>query len=936
MASVKRDQILQEADKLAARGKFDAAIREYKRALEQLPNDTNTLNRLGDLLVRVNRIAEAIDVYQRIADHFGSDGFFLKAIAIYKKVNRLDPQRTEVYEKLADLYFKQGLVVEGRQQLLTLADWFLRSRDVTEAIRVYRRLGELEPANVQARAKLVDLLVQKGDVAGVVVEIDALGHNLLNRGMLDEAVKLYHRALELKPAETEFVAPCLDALVKGGRIPQAVEMANRALGLTKSGTEIRRAAARAYSEAGDLARARRVLEELLPSVGERTDVIQLYGDVLLRAGDAETAKESVLPAADRLAHAGDTARAAALLRRLLRATPGDVDVLERAAKVFDRREDPDMVLSVETALAEAYLRAERRHDALELYRALSQTHPENPVFGQRFAELGGRPAVQAAPPPESVPLVPSPPPPVIEVSQTQAPEPEVEFVDVEMFSEPGAAPDTPGVELPQPLGPAAAYRAASPPAPQSAEPATVPAGAPATTAEELFTEAVVFAKYGLTDKAVSHLQRLLVLDPGHAQGLELLQSLGGSAPEEVAAAPAPAPVQEAAQPAPSTVDEFAAFSVEMPQEPVPASRSGVGRVRLEDLEAILGLGEQAEPLSEPAPVAAETGGHIHFSLPDAATVGTPDATSPLEWGSAGHAIEGVPVAPVPAAMTARAAPRTGEASAEASAEVPPPREEALEEAVELLEVPEVMAGPSEDRLREVDFLIAQGLLDEAAAELAKAREGFENHPEVTARQALLKARGWDEAAPAAVAESSAAELFSEEEQFFDLAAELEKELAEDEMVAEARGAEPTGEVSIEELFREFQRGVAEQVHEEDYDTHFNLGLAYREMGLLDEAIGEFQMATKSPALFVEGASMIGACYVDKGLPEQAADWYTRALGAPDLAPEAGIGLKYELGRAHELNGNTTAALACFAEVLALNPGFRDVVDRVAKLQLQTN
>ena len=159
MASVKRDQILQEAEKLAARGKLDAAVKEYRRALEQLPNDTSTLNRLGDLLVRLERTAEAIEVFQRVSEHFASDGFFLEAIAIYKRVNRLDPQRTEVYERLADLYFKQGLVVEGRQQLLTLAEWFLRSKNPGDAIGL-RRLAELEPSNFQARAKLIDLLVQ--------------------------------------------------------------------------------------------------------------------------------------------------------------------------------------------------------------------------------------------------------------------------------------------------------------------------------------------------------------------------------------------------------------------------------------------------------------------------------------------------------------------------------------------------------------------------------------------------------------------------------------------------------------------------------------------------------------------------------------------------------------------------------------------------------
>jgi pilus assembly protein FimV len=253
--------------------------------------------------------------------------------------------------------------------------------------------------------------------------------------------------------------------------------------------------------------------------------------------------------------------------------------------------------------------------------------------------------------------------------------------------------------------------------------------------------------------------------------------------------------------------------------------------------------------------------------------------------------------------------------------------------VELLEVSGMLGGPADDVLREIDFFIEQGLLDEAARQLGKLREQFPDHGEVKSRQALLKARGWEEGALPKAAEDSAAELFSEEEQFFDLAAELEKELAEDELVAEARGAEQSGEVSIEELFKEFQRGVAEQIHEEDYDTHFNLGLAYREMGLLDEAIGEFQLAAKSGPLFIEAASMIGASYLDKGLPEQAAEWFSRALTAPDIPAEAELGLKYELGRAQEAAGNLSGALSNFAEVLALNPGFRDVVERVSRLQI---
>jgi tetratricopeptide (TPR) repeat protein len=897
MSTAKRELIIQEADKLAARGKLDAAIKEYKRAVDLAPHDTNALNRLGDLLVRVSRVPEAIDVYQRIADHFGEDGFFLKAIAIYKKVNRLDPRRTETYERLANLYFKQGLVVEGRQQLLTLADWFLRSKQPDEAMRVYRRLVELEPNNFQARAKLVDLSVQQGNVAVAGQEIDALGRTLLSRNMLEEAVKLYHRALDLNPEHGDFVAPCVDALVAAGRQAQAAELARKAIAATKAGLELKYSASRAFFNGGDVEAARRLLEELLPQSGGRTDVAQLYTEVLSASGEAVEAKGVMLRTIDRLVEANDLDRAATLVERLLKSDPRDAEVLERALKVFDQQNDPDMMVNIETALADVHFRAARKEEATDIYLRLVQKVPTNPLFAQRLKELGVR--------------VPAPqPPPSPTPAATTEPEEALDLVEIDLShaeTGPAAAPP-PGV-------------------PVTAEPTLVP-----SNTEELFTEAQVFAKYGLTDKAIAHLERLLALDPRHEQARELLVSLGGGAAKgevelgrAVASPTAPppsAPPSLTAREADGAREALTAFaetgtpapaSARRPSPdlslPVPgislgevagrASRSGVGA----PLPSFDGLGA-------PEPPAARTGDVRR----------TPTGAVRLEKLEAMLGLHGSPAA------AAETPPRAEKPGRE------PETVEVVDEAAELVEVPGVLAGPGVDQLGELDFLIQQGLLDDAAKLLERLREMFPDHSDVTSRQALLKARGWDEERREPAAATSAVELFKEEEQFFDLAAELEKELAEEEMVAEATGAGKSSDVSIEQLFKEFQRGVAEQVQEEDYDTHFNLGLAYREMGLLDEAIGEFQLSAKSPDYLVESASMIGACFVEKGLPEQGAEWYGRALGAPGLPIEMELGLRYELGTAQEAAGNTEAALASFSEVLAINPAFRDIMDRVSKLR----
>src|SRR5512134_2475255 len=146
--ALQRDKVTANAEKLVARGKIDQAIKEYERLLDESPNDVNTLNRIGDLWVRINRNDEAVKVFRKIADHYSRDGFFLKAIAIYKKINKLDPAKLDIYAKLAELYAKQGLAMEAKSQYTVLADYFLKHGDLPGAIEIYHKIGELDPHSV--------------------------------------------------------------------------------------------------------------------------------------------------------------------------------------------------------------------------------------------------------------------------------------------------------------------------------------------------------------------------------------------------------------------------------------------------------------------------------------------------------------------------------------------------------------------------------------------------------------------------------------------------------------------------------------------------------------------------------------------------------------------------------------------------------------------
>jgi tetratricopeptide (TPR) repeat protein len=132
-----------------------------------------------------------------------------------------------------------------------------------------------------------------------------------------------------------------------------------------------------------------------------------------------------------------------------------------------------------------------------------------------------------------------------------------------------------------------------------------------------------------------------------------------------------------------------------------------------------------------------------------------------------------------------------------------------------------------------------------------------------------------------------------------------------------------GDPSLADIFREFQKGVDKQLGKEDYETRYNLGIAYKEMGLVDEAIAEFQLAAKDETRLLECASMLGICFVEKGMPKLAVKWFEKGLSAPGRTEEEYKGLRYDLADALEQAGELDEALALFTEVYGQDAKFRD-------------
>lgn len=166
--------------------------------------------------------------------------------------------------------------------------------------------------------------------------------------------------------------------------------------------------------------------------------------------------------------------------------------------------------------------------------------------------------------------------------------------------------------------------------------------------------------------------------------------------------------------------------------------------------------------------------------------------------------------------------------------------------------------------------------------------------------------------------------------------ETEPALSEAELGDVQEIKEPALEDDVLEIFEEFKKGLEKEIEAEDTETIYNLGIAYKEMGLIDDAINSFQSAKKDPKYFVQSSSLLGSCFIQKGLYSLAINAFSSALMKTEPQEEASWGLKYELAEAYEKNKSAKEALQLYTEVYGWNAKFREVSEKISQLKKSVN
>jgi tetratricopeptide (TPR) repeat protein len=825
------------------------------------------------------------------AQKFTAKGQFEKAIAEYRKLVKEDANDIRTWLKMGDLYTRMGARKEATDTYIRVAEHYKKSGFHLKAVAVYKQVIKLDPALGEVYELLAEAYLSLGLTSEALIQLEQLADMFQRAGNSERMLAALQRMADLDVQNISTRLRIAEQHSKDGRAAEAV---------------------RHFAAACDLLRQQGRIDDFL-KVAERL----LYHD----ASQIEIARET----ASIYLEKNQPKRALAKLQLCFAKEPRNVDTLDLLAQAFCALGQPDKAVSVYNEIAAILGEQRREDDRRRVYQRILELDPKN---ASALTALG--PA-------------------------SEAPAPAAR-ADTAHRASPSSAP-------------AAAPLAST--SPEIAEEITEETLA--AKAAKLLGEAEVLIKYGLVDRAREHFRKIfefdyynldarerlkdLLLDAGDREGAieqlfvladgfieeqpegavyflhqilgidpfsrkarELLQRIGGVMPAGLPALPedgadvielGPSLEAGGADLGGATLaPEIAAPAVDEVVEEPAAELDDItdveepGDLELDELPAVddeLFADEEEVPVEAPTAAPKKA-----LSLPAPRVAPAPSLPAPR-------------IAPLPSVPEPKPAPKPAAPPRPAPEPVrpaPEPVRPAPEPVRPAAPAPAEVEDISEE-LEEIDFFISQGLNDEALPILEALAERLPDDPRIAERIARLR--------PPDLAPGGITEPAPPIAKAFDLGA-----LSGDLDLSDVTQDDISNE--IDAVFSQFKAGVEKQVSKSDYATHYDLGVAYREMGLTEDAIAEFRIAAGDHKRATAADTMIGACQTALGRFDEALATLQRALDRPGLTEGERLAVRYEIAKAYEAQGRKDDALAVYNEILLQDPGFADVVDRIDAIE----
>lgn len=221
MASQK-EKYLSSAQKWIQKGLWDRAIKDYEQIVAMDPKDVRHRQKLAELLARCNRNEDAVREYETIAKYYESNGFNLKAIAVFKQIQKLDSRNLDISLTLAALNEKQGLIGNALSEYKYVFDHYEKEGNTAEACKILEKMHAVDPDNIDIRLKLAETYVTAGLADEAYQQYTRAALMLKNRGNESFFDKICHRIQALFPEKKEFILDVIEEQVRSGLVADVI------------------------------------------------------------------------------------------------------------------------------------------------------------------------------------------------------------------------------------------------------------------------------------------------------------------------------------------------------------------------------------------------------------------------------------------------------------------------------------------------------------------------------------------------------------------------------------------------------------------------------------------------------------------------------------------------------------------------------------------
>jgi len=375
------------AEKLVKRGKQLEAIVEYRKLVTGDEQDVRILSIISDIYTKIGQKDNAVKELHKIAGIYEKKGLDSKAIAILKRIIRLNPDNLDSTEKLANLYQEQGFSTEARSEYLRMAKILEKKSELKDAVKMYEKLLSVSPNDLASREILADILTREKETDRAVDELNTIGELQIKKKDLKAAKKVLHKAKELKPDYSRTLTNLIELLKSENKKKEAMDLIKEILAKDKENIKALYQLANIHFEEKNYKEAEDIFNQILSLMPKEVEARIKLGRICVQNDQIDKAFGLYEPLIETLVRKNKEEKAIGLLGLLLREGNVFLPALEKLADIYRELEQKEGLVIVNRVLLEEYKKENLKEKMLTVYKELADLSPENEDYYYEFRRL---------------------------------------------------------------------------------------------------------------------------------------------------------------------------------------------------------------------------------------------------------------------------------------------------------------------------------------------------------------------------------------------------------------------------------------------------------------------------------------------------------------------------------------------------------------------